>query len=123
MVLLSKPSIGEASKRSSAFPCGMPSTWGMSTRTISPSSLEAAQCAAVAPTLPAPTMLIFARRMFVPFEVLFRVRFVGAADYGERGGGFNRELSEALVTGWVWDRLDRRVTKIASVSGQRADSA
>src|SRR3954462_14444439 len=37
----------------------------MSTRTMSPSSFEAAQWAAVAPTFPAPMMLIFARRMAV----------------------------------------------------------
>src|SRR3954467_9447048 len=88
MILLSKPSIGEDSNKSSAFPCGIPSTCGISTRTISPSSLEAAQCAAVAPTLPAPIMLIFARRMRVPFESSNRER---GGDYGERGGGFNRE--------------------------------
>src|SRR5579859_128746 len=60
MIRASKPSMGEDSYRSSAFPWGIPSTWGTSTRTMSPSSLLAAQWAQVAPTLPAPMMLIFA---------------------------------------------------------------
>src|SRR5579862_6807140 len=51
--------MGMASSRSSALPCGMPST--TSTRTTSASSLDAIQWAAVAPTLPAPTMLTFLR--------------------------------------------------------------
>ena len=55
----SKPSTGAASARSKALPCGTPST--ISTRTTSPSSLAASQCAAVAPTLPAPTTVIFFR--------------------------------------------------------------
>src|SRR6266404_2046110 len=51
--------MGAASARSRAFPCGTPST--ISTRTTSPSSFAASQCAAVAPTLPAPTTVIFFR--------------------------------------------------------------
>src|ERR1700677_751002 len=46
-----------ASSKSSALPCGMPSTTSMST--TSASSFDAIQWAAVAPTLPAPTMLTF----------------------------------------------------------------
>src|SRR5690606_17000760 len=57
MTLTSNPSTGPASIRSRALPWGTPST--MSMRTMSPSSLAAAQWAAVAPTLPAPTMVIF----------------------------------------------------------------
>src|SRR5207237_450082 len=53
MIRESNPSMGEDSYRSRALPCGMPSTCGMSTRTMSPSSFEAAQWAAVAPPLPA----------------------------------------------------------------------
>src|SRR5207248_2612920 len=48
-----------ASSRSRAFPCGTPSI--MSISTTSASSLEAIQCAAVAPTLPAPTIETFLR--------------------------------------------------------------
>ena len=59
----SKPMIGDAWKRSSALPAGMPSVAGMSSRTMSPSSALAHQWAVVAPTLPAPMMEIFARRM------------------------------------------------------------
>ena len=66
MILASNPSTGDASNRSRALPWGMPSIWGMSTRTMSPSSLLAAQWAQVAPTFPAPMMVIFARRMVVP---------------------------------------------------------
>src|SRR5580698_10185255 len=48
-----------ASSRSSALPCGIPSTTSISA--TSASSLAAIQCAAVAPTLPAPTMLTLFR--------------------------------------------------------------
>src|SRR5262245_15253590 len=53
--------MGVDSYRSSALPLGMSPTWGISTKTTSPSSWAAAQWAAVAPTLPAPTMVIFGR--------------------------------------------------------------
>ena len=59
----SKPMIGAAWKRSRALPAGIPSVAGMSRRTTSPSSAAAHQWAVVAPTLPAPMMEIFARRM------------------------------------------------------------
>src|SRR5205085_10978076 len=55
----SKPSTGAACARSSALPCGTPSI--TSTSTTSPNSLLASQCAAVAPTLPAPTTVILFR--------------------------------------------------------------
>src|SRR5258708_13083369 len=51
--------MGMASSRSSPLPCGTPSM--MSMRTTSASSLEAIQWAAVAPTLPEPTMVTFLR--------------------------------------------------------------
>src|ERR1035437_894499 len=54
--------MGSASCRSRALPCATPST--TSTSTTSASSLDAIQCAAVAPTLPAPTMLTFFRIFF-----------------------------------------------------------
>src|SRR5262245_9900473 len=41
----------------------------MSTRTTSPSSFETNQCAVVAPTLPAPTTVIFFRPIFPPVGV------------------------------------------------------
>ena len=47
--------------KSSALPLGMVSVWGMSKSTMSPNSAAAHQWAVVAPTLPAPMMLIFAR--------------------------------------------------------------
>jgi hypothetical protein len=59
----SRFSMGMASSRSSALPWGMPSA--MSMRTTSASSLAAIQCAAVAPTLPAPTILTFFRMMLL----------------------------------------------------------
>src|SRR5436305_1634151 len=62
-MLQSKPTIGEACMRSSPLPLGMSPVWGISKRIISPSSAAAHQCAVVAPTLPAPMMVIFARRM------------------------------------------------------------
>jgi len=80
---LSKPSMGEASYRSSALPWGHSFKLGEYQRgRCRPSSLAAAQCAAVAPTLPAPMMLIFARRMRVPFESSLRER---GGDYGGKG--------------------------------------
>src|ERR1700746_917852 len=51
--------MGMAAGRSSPLPWGTPSM--MSMRTTSASSLEAIQWAAVAPTLPEPTMLTFLR--------------------------------------------------------------
>src|SRR5882724_5002264 len=72
MMCESRFSMGIDSSRSNPLPCGTPST--MSTRTISASSFEAIQWAAVAPTFPEPTMetffrmsspeLLFARRLF-----------------------------------------------------------
>src|SRR6202789_4682792 len=55
----SRFSIGMASSRSRPLPWGTPSTTSISPR--SASSLSAIQCAAVAPTFPAPTMLTFFR--------------------------------------------------------------
>ena len=60
----SKPSTGEDSAKSSALPCGMPST--MSKRTTSPNSLSPARCASVPPILPAPMRAILLRAMY-PF--------------------------------------------------------
>src|SRR5437016_1767597 len=51
--------MGPASSRSSALPWGMPST--TSTSTTSPSSFSTTYWATLAPTLPAPTAVIFAR--------------------------------------------------------------
>src|SRR5438270_6434827 len=62
----SRFSMGIASSRSSPLPWGTPST--MSMRTTSASSLEAIQCAAVAPTLPEPTMETFFR---MPSPLIF----------------------------------------------------
>src|SRR3954471_14490930 len=56
---LSRFSMGMASSRSSALPCGTPST--MSISTTSASSLLAIQWAAVAPTFPEPTIETFLR--------------------------------------------------------------
>src|SRR5260370_37277627 len=55
----SRFSIGMASSRSSPLPCGTPSIMSMST--TSASSLAAIQWAAVAPTLPEPTIVTFLR--------------------------------------------------------------
>src|SRR5947207_9492425 len=51
---VSKPSIGADSYWSSALPCGTPSMTSTRT-TVRASSFSARRCAAVAPTLPAPT--------------------------------------------------------------------
>src|SRR5665213_1396347 len=56
-----------ASIKSSALPCGTPST--TSTKTISASSLAAIQCAVVAPTLPAPTIDTFFR-IVLPYKLV-----------------------------------------------------
>src|SRR5262245_20689946 len=52
---------------SRAFPCGTP--WTISTSTTSASSLSAIRCAAVAPTLPAPSTVTF--RLAMNFSPLF----------------------------------------------------
>src|ERR687889_380221 len=67
----SYPSIGAACARSSDLPCGTPSI--ISTSTTSPSSLLASQCAAVAPTLPAPTTVILFR-LPIALRVLSKCR-------------------------------------------------
>src|ERR1700750_2418064 len=59
MTCTSRFSMGMASSRSSALPWGMPSTTSIST--TSASSLAAIQCAAFAPTFPAPTTVTFLR--------------------------------------------------------------
>src|ERR1700761_7322670 len=66
MMLQSRFSIGIACNRSSAFPCGTPST--TSSSTTSASSFAAIQCAAVAPTLPEPTIVTFFR-IFSPSRI------------------------------------------------------
>src|SRR5262245_44660551 len=79
MTLRSYPSTGPAWARSSALPCGMPST--MSTSTTSASSFDAIQWAQVAPTLPAPmTVTLFLRGMWLSSRVrlLFRRFFVSS---------------------------------------------
>src|SRR4029078_4046566 len=62
----SKPTIGPDCIRSRALPLGMFSVAGISTSTISPSSAAPHQCAHGAPTLPAPTIVIFARPITWP---------------------------------------------------------
>ena len=57
--------MGDDCIKSKALPRGMFSVCGTSRRTTSPSSAAAHQCAQVAPTFPAPMMLIFARRMLL----------------------------------------------------------
>ncbi len=61
LIVALKPSTGPDWLRSSALPCGTPST--MSNRTTSPSSFIAARCASVPPICPAPTRAIFLRAM------------------------------------------------------------
>src|SRR5881296_1558392 len=53
--------MGPACARSRALPCGTPSMTSM--RTTSPSSRSTAYWATEAPTLPAPTTVIFGRRL------------------------------------------------------------
>src|SRR5579862_8479689 len=98
----------------------MPSTWGMSTRTMSPSSLLAAQWAQVAPTLPAPMIEIFARRIHDPFNVATapisemdcETRSLGF-DYGQSGPGFkfHRFLFNLCAMEVVILRGTKRVAK------------
>ena len=81
-MLASKRSIGPHCARSRALPCATPTRSGMSTSTMSPSSLAAAQWAQVAPTFPAPMIEILARRTAV-FSV-GRWWFEGRASPGTR---------------------------------------
>src|SRR5579864_7884200 len=60
-----------ASSRSRPLPCGMPSSTSMSTTL--PSSFDATQWAAVAPTLPAPTIVIFFRIQVLSFSAFVRL--------------------------------------------------
>src|SRR5882757_2991047 len=71
-MLQSRFSIGIACSRSSAFPCGTPST--TSSNTTSASSLAAIQCPAVAPTFPEPTTVTFFR-LASPFLCCHSQRF------------------------------------------------
>src|SRR5215813_124610 len=77
----SKRSTGPHWARSRPLPCGMPSM--MSSRTMSPSSLAAAQWAQVAPTFPPPMMEIFARRIETA-SGLFIPRWMAGGFYGRR---------------------------------------
>src|ERR1700742_4198576 len=79
MIFESKFSMGEQQARSRALPWATPTLSGISSRTMSPSSLLAAQWAQVAPTFPAPMMLIFAR-----FILILSIRRSGG-DYRESG--------------------------------------
>ena len=60
-IFTSRPSTGVASSKSSAFPFVLPSSGAISTNTTSASCWLAAQWAAAAPTLPAPTIDNFLR--------------------------------------------------------------
>src|SRR3990170_3430657 len=60
---VSYPYTGPDCIRSSAFPCGIPST--MSTSTTSQKSFSASRCAVLAPTFPAPITVIFFRLIWV----------------------------------------------------------
>src|ERR1700742_1654283 len=91
MIFESKFSMGEQQARSRALPWATPTLSGISSRTMSPSSLAAAQWAQVAPTFPAPMMLIFARRM-----KLNSFPKVQGEDYGETRTRFN-ELALKLI--------------------------
>src|SRR5277367_5472128 len=72
MIWQSRFSIGIASSRSSPLPCGTPSTTSIST--TSASSFEAIQCAAVAPTFPAPTIVTFFRITLLHLQLSDRLR-------------------------------------------------
>src|SRR3990172_8069142 len=63
VTIVSYPYTGPDCMRSSAFPCGIPST--MSTSTTSQKSFSASRCAVVAPTFPAPITVIFFRLIWV----------------------------------------------------------
>ena len=86
----STSSTGVASYRSSAFPAGAvfgcPLISAMSSRTTSPSSLATAKWAAVAPTFPAPMMLILARRMRRSFVTGCRPDATGVENYPATAG-------------------------------------
>src|SRR3984957_12162524 len=59
--------MGSASSKSRPLPWGTPSTTSIST--MSASSLAAIQCAEVAPTLPAPTMVTFFRILLLRHHI------------------------------------------------------
>src|SRR3990170_16911 len=63
VTIVSYPYTGPDCMRSSAFPCGIPST--MSTSTTSQKSFSASRCAVLAPTFPAPITVIFFRLIWV----------------------------------------------------------
>ena len=83
------PRPGRTSARSSALPCGTPST--MSNSTTSPSSLSAARWASVPPIWPAPINAIFFRAM-----EFSRFRDVAAVDGAARQ---NRAVYRANAPG------------------------
>ena len=63
VIFASNRSMGEHCAKSSILPLTIPSAFGISSTTTSPSSLLAAHKAQLAPTLPPPMTEIFARRM------------------------------------------------------------
>ena len=71
-----------ALRRSSALPCGTPST--TSNRTMSPRPLSAARCASVPPMLPAPISAIFLRAI-QSFSVMLRTIGTPRRRIGARG--------------------------------------
>src|SRR5580698_7579850 len=102
----SRFSIGMASSRSSALPCGTPSTTSIST--TSASSYAAIQCAAVAPTLPAPTIVTF-------FRILSSLQLVGSLNH--------LDDYRSLAIGVLWQAshvLDHARCKLAGLGLGRA---
>ena len=99
----SKRSSGPHCAKSKALPCATPTRSGISTNTMSPSSLAAAQWAQVAPTFPAPMIEILARRIAVaPFFV---------------------ESSNARRRSHLWNRTEMARSRRASMIGRSQATA
>src|SRR5436309_1195328 len=117
ITLPSKPSIGPACDKSSAFPCGSPSM--TSNMTTSPSPFNSDKWAIEPPMLPAPIKAIFLRAIVLPFPSLHigdnRVAESRAAN--EFGAGHEplEIISHGLGVDGTLDAFDDEISSLRPV--------
>ena len=104
--------IGDACIKSNALPLGIFSVCGTSSKTTSPSSAEAHQCAQVAPTFPAPIIVIFARRIRYGLDSCVEdyEQLNESTKYGDIGVTvkwiiYRKSVRERRSQGWVGQKM------------------
>src|SRR5881628_2465650 len=114
ITLPSKPSIGPACDKSSAFPCGSPSM--TSNMTTSPSPFNSAKWAIEPPMLPAPIKAIFLRAIVLPFPSLHigdnRVAESRAANEFGAGHEALEIISHGLGVDGTLDAFDDEISSL-----------